>query len=123
VGHGWAASGRGRAVVAGRSTQSLAMSENATVCRCNRSLGAVSAIFASLAVLAFIAEDGCMDGGGRLSDVAWVCEVASGTSVSIWSLVSPFAISLVAVGIGIPVYFGANAIGGRLIAAYGRRHG
>lgn len=99
------------------------MSENATVCRCHRSLGVISAISASLAVLALIAEDGCWDSGGRVSDVAWDCEVASGASVNIWSLVSPFVIGLVVVGIGIPVYFGANAIGGRFIAAYGRRHG
>jgi len=99
------------------------MLENATMCGCSRSLGVISAIFASLAVLALIAEDGCMDGGGRVSDVAWVCEVASGISVNIWSLVSPFAIGLVVLGIGVPVYLGANAIGGRLIAAYGRRHG
>ena len=96
---------------------------SATVCHCNRSLGVISAIFASLAVLALIAEDGCLDGGGRVSDVAWVCEVASGASLNIWSLISPFTIGLVALGIGVPVYFGANAIGGRLIAAYGRRHG
>jgi hypothetical protein len=99
------------------------MSKNAIVCGCSRSLGVISAIFASLAVLALIAEDGCLDDGGRVSDVAWVCEVAAGASVSIWSLVSPFAISLVALGVGIPVYLGANAIGGRLIAAYSRRHG
>ena len=99
------------------------MSDNATVCRCNRSLGVISAVFASLAVLAFIAEDRCLDGGGRVSDVAWICEVASGASVNIWSLVSPFAIGLVALAIGVPVYFGANAIGGRFIAACGRRHG
>jgi hypothetical protein len=110
-------------MVAGRSTRSLAMSEDATVCRCNRSLGVISAIFASLAVLALIAQDGCLDGGGRVSDGAWVCEVASGVSVNIWSLVSPFAVGLVALGVGIPVYFGVNAIGGRFIAAYGTRHG
>jgi hypothetical protein len=99
------------------------MSENATVCRCNRSVGVICAIFASLAVLALIAQDGCLDGGGRVSDVAWVCELASGISVSIWSLVSPFVVGWVALGVGIPVYFGVNAIGGRFMAAYGRRHG
>jgi hypothetical protein len=99
------------------------MSESATVCGCRRSLGVISAIAASLAVLALIAEDGCLDGGGRVNDVAWICEVASGASVSIWSLVSPSAIGLVVLAIGIPVYLGTNAIGGRVIAAYGRRHG
>lgn len=115
--------GRWWPVVVARLARTFAMSENSTVCRCNRSLGVISAIFASLAVLGFIAENGCLDGGGRVSDVAWVCEVSSGASVSIWSLVSPFAIGLVALGIGVPVYFGANAIGGRFIAAYGKRHG
>lgn len=88
---------------------------------CNRSLGVIAGIFASLAVLVLVAEDGCLDGGGRVSDVAWVCEAASGAAVNIWSLVSPFAVGLVALGVGIPVYFGVNALGGRLIAAFGGR--
>jgi len=96
------------------------MTESATMCGCSRSLGVVCAIFASLGVLALIAQDGCLDGGGRVSDVAWVCVAASGVSVDIWSLVSPLTVGLVALGVGIPVYFGVNALGGRLIAAYGR---
>lgn len=87
--------------------------DSATVCRCNRSLGVICAIFASLAVLALIAQDACLDSGGRVSDGAWVCEVASGASVNIWSLVSPLALFLVALGVGIPVYFGVNALGER----------
>jgi hypothetical protein len=98
------------------------MSESAPMCGCNRSMGAISAIFASLGVLALIAQDGCLDGGGRVSDAAWICELASGASVNIWSLVSPFAVGAVALAIGVPVYFGVNAIGGMLIAAYARRH-
>jgi hypothetical protein len=82
---------------------------NATMCRCNRSLGVISAIFASLAALALVAQDRCLDIGGRVSDAAWVCEVAS-SSVSIWSLVSPSAIGWVALGVGLPVYFGVNSI-------------
>jgi hypothetical protein len=96
---------------------------SAPACRCHRSLGVIGAIFAGLAVLAFIAQDGCIDGGGRVSDVAWICEVASGASVSIWSLVSPAAFALVAFGVGVPVYFAVNAIGGRLLAVYRGRHG
>lgn len=79
-------------------------------CRCNRSLGVISAIFASLAVLALIAHDGCVESGGRVSDGAWICEASSGASVSIWTLVSPFAIAVVALGVGIPVYFGVSAL-------------
>ena len=99
------------------------MPEDAIPCRCNRSIGVISAIFASLGVLAFIAQDGCLDSGGRVSDAAWVCEVASGVTVNIWSFVSPLAVGLVALGVGVPVYFGVNAMGGRFIAAYGKRHG
>lgn len=80
------------------------------MCGCNRSLGVISAIFASLAVLALIAHDGCVESGGRVSDVAWICEASSGTSVSIWTLVPPFAIAMVALGVGIPVYFGVSAL-------------
>lgn len=94
------------------------MSDSTTTCRCNRSLGVISAIFASLAVLALIAENGCLDSGGRVGDAAWVCEAASGASANIWSFVSPFAMGLVALGVGIPLYFGVNALGGRFIAAY-----
>lgn len=65
----------------------------------------------------------CRLSGRSPSDVAWVCEAASGFSVNIWSLISPFATCVVALGVGIPVYFGVNAIGSRLSAAYGRRHG
>lgn len=89
-------------------------SEGTKACPCNRAPAVVSAIFACLAVLALIAQDRCLDGGGRVSDVAWVCEAASGVGVNIWSLVSPLAMGLVALGIGIPVYFGVNAIVRRL---------
>jgi hypothetical protein len=99
------------------------MSENATVCPCSRSLGVISAIFASLAVLALIAQDGCLDGGGRVSDGAWVCELASGISVSVWSFVSPLLVALVAVGVGLPFYLAVTAIGSRFIGAYAKRHG
>jgi hypothetical protein len=84
------------------------------MCHCSRSLGVVSAIFAGLAALALIAQDRCLDGGGRVSDVAWVCEAASGVGVSVWSLVSPVAVGLVALAVGIPVYFGVNAMVRRL---------
>jgi hypothetical protein len=86
------------------------MPETSALCRCNRSLGAISAIFASLAVLALIAHDGCVESGGRVSDVAWICEASSGASVSVWTLVSPFAIAMVALGVGIPVYFGVSSL-------------
>lgn len=84
------------------------------MCHCSRAPGAISAIFASLAVLALIAQDGCLEGGGRVSDVAWVCEAASGAGVNVWSLVSPLAMGLVAVGVGIPVYLAVNLVVRRL---------
>jgi hypothetical protein len=97
------------------------MSPETIACRCNRSLGTISAIFASLAVLALIAQDGCLDGGGRVSDVAWVCELASGANANIWTFVSPLAIGFVALGVGVPVYLGVNALGRRLITSYRTR--
>jgi hypothetical protein len=95
----------------------------APACRCNRSLGAISALFASLAAGALIAQDRCADAGGRMSEVAWACELASGASVSIWTLVSPLAMGIVALAVGVPVYFGANAIGSRVISALAKRDG
>lgn len=92
-------------------------------CRCNRSLGVITGLFASLAVLALIAQDECLDGGGRVSDVAWVCEMAAGSTVSLWTLVSPTMLAGVALGVGIPAYFLANAAGNRFIAALGGKNG
>lgn len=89
---------------------SKAMPEASALCRCNRSIGVISGIFASLAVLALIAHDRCMESGGRVSDAAWICEASSGASVSVWTLVSPLAIAVVALGVGIPVYFGVSAL-------------
>ena len=88
-----------------------------TGCRCHRSLGAISAVFASLAVLAYLAQDGCLDAGGRVSDAAWVCEAAAGITVGIWSFVSPTMIGLVALVVGIPVYFGVNELARRAAGA------
>jgi hypothetical protein len=70
-----------------------------------------------LAVAALLAQDRCLDSGGRLSDVAWICEGASGTVIALWSLISPVAIGLIALAVGLPVYLGVNAIGNRWIAA------
>lgn len=92
-------------------------------CRCNRSLGAICALFASLAVLALVAQDACLDAGGRVSEAAWVCETAAGATVSLWSWVSPAVVGWVALGVGVPLYFAVNAIGGRLLARLGRAHG
>ncbi len=99
------------------------MLRSATMCNCNRSLGAICAVFASLGVAAFLAQDQCLDSGGRLSDAAWVCESASGAVVALWSLISPVAIGVIAVAVGLPVYLGVSAIGSRWIAAYGKEHG
>ena len=92
-------------------------------CACSRSLGAICALFASIAVAALLAQDSCLDSGGRLSDAAWVCESASGTVVALWSLISPVAIGVVFLAVGLPVYLAVNAIGNRWIASYGKQHG
>ena len=98
---------------------------SATICGCSRSLAAICAVFASLAVAALLAQDQCLDSGGRLSDTAWVCESASGTVIALWSLLSPVAIGVIALAVGLPVYLAVSAIGNRWIrfAARGRGAG
>jgi len=54
-----------------------------------------------------------------VSDAAWACELASGASASLWSLVSPGMAVLVVLAVGVPVYLAANALGRRLIVACG----
>ena len=86
------------------------------LCRCSRSLGAICGLFAALAVGALLAEDRCLDAGGRVSEAGWVCELASGASASLWSSLTPLTVVAVAVAVGVPVYFLVNALGQRLIA-------
>lgn len=90
-----------------------------TPCRCNRSLAVLGGLFAALAACAFLAEDACLDRGGRVSDASWACELASGGAVSLWSLLSPSAVALGALAVGVPVAFVVNAIGKRFIVACG----
>lgn len=90
-----------------------------TPCRCNRSLAVLGGLFAALAACAFLAEDACLDLGGRVSDASWACELASGGAVSLWSLLSPSAVALGALAVGVPVAFVGNAIGKRFIVACG----
>ena len=90
-----------------------------TPCGCNRSLAVLGGLFASLAACAFLAEDACRDGGGRVSDTAWVCEMAAGASASLWSMLSPFAAGLAFVVVGVPVFLIVNAVGRRFIVACG----
>lgn len=58
-----------------------------------------------------------------MSDAAWVCESASGSVIALWSLISPVAIGVIALAVGLPVYLAVSAIGNRWIAAYGKQHG
>jgi hypothetical protein len=90
-----------------------------TPCRCNRSLAVLGALFASLAACALLAEDACRDGGGRVSDAAWACELASGASVSLWQFLPPAGALAAAVVVGVPAYLVVNAIGRRFITACG----
>lgn len=96
--------------------------ETSAKCGCNHSLGVTCGIFAGIAVALFLAEDRCLDTGGRLSDTAWTCEVASGAISSLWGLVTPGIIA-VAVFVGIPVYFAVTVVGRRWILRYGKHHG
>ena len=79
-------------------------------CRCSRAPAAVCALFAALAAAALLAQDACLDAGGRVSDSAWACEMASGASASLWTLVGPAALAAVALVVGLPVYLAADAI-------------
>jgi len=96
--------------------------ETGTKCGCNHSLAVICGIFAGVAVALFLAGDRCLDAGGRLSDTAWTCEVASGAISSLWGLVTP-GITAVAVLVGILVYFAVTVIGRRWILRYGKHHG
>lgn len=93
------------------------------MCRCNRSLAVLCALFAGIAVATLIAEDRCLDAGGRLSDSAWICETASGTTASLWTLLNPTTIGLVVAAVGVPVFWVINAIGERRTVANGTQHG
>ena len=90
-------------------------------CRCGHSVAAVCALFASLAAAAFLAEDGCLDAGGRVSDSAWTCELASGAMQSLWSQLTPALVLFVIALVGLPVYFAVDALARRLIANPGER--
>src|SRR5690606_1397626 len=106
--------GRGQSGAHAHAQRAAVTTEGAVPCGCHRSLGVIGALFASLGALALVAQEGCHDGGGQVSDAAWVCEAASGASVSIWSMLSPVTVAVVALAVGIPAYFGVNALGARL---------
>jgi hypothetical protein len=80
-------------------------------CGCSHSLAAICGVFAGIAVALFLAGDRCLDGGGRLSDDAWVCEAADAVS-PLWSLVTP-GIAVLAALAAIGVYLAANALSRR----------
>lgn len=88
-------------------------------CGCNRSLAVLGGLFSGLAACVFLAQDTCLDRGGVVSDAAWLCELASGASVSLWSLLSPAGAVLAIAVVGLPAYFIVNAIGRRFISACG----
>lgn len=99
------------------------MPGNAINCRCSHSLAAICAVFASVAVTAFVAEDGCLDAGGRVSDVAWACELAAGASEPLWSHVSIAGVGFVFLLIGVPVYLVVNSMGRHWILTHGKQQG
>lgn len=86
-----------------------------TACGCTRSVAFVCALFATLAAAAFLAEDRCLDAGGRVSDAAWVCEGLAVAGTSLWSLLSPATAGLLALAVGLPVYIVVDRIGQRLL--------
>lgn len=90
-----------------------------TPCGCSRSVAVLGGLFASLATCLLVAEGSCRDAGGRLSEAAWTCDMASGASASLWTLVSPWTLAGVALVVGVPVFLAVNAIGRRFIVACG----
>jgi hypothetical protein len=98
------------------------MMDTGTRCGCNHSLAVICGVFAGIAVALLLAEQRCLDSGGRVSDAAWLCEAASGGVGSLWGLVTPGIVAL-AVLVGIPVYFAASALGRRWLFRYGKHHG
>jgi hypothetical protein len=96
--------------------------ETGTNCGCNRSLAVICGIFAAGAVALFLAGDRCLDAGGKLSDAAWTCDVASGASSSLWGLVTPGILAM-AVFAGILVYSAVTVIARRWLFRYGKHHG
>jgi hypothetical protein len=91
-------------------------------CGCNHSLAVICAVFAGMAVALFLAEDRCLDLGGRVSDTAWSCLDASGAVSALWGLVSPEMYAVASV-VGIAVYFAVAALGRRWLFRYGKHHG
>jgi hypothetical protein len=88
-------------------------------CGCNHSVAFVGGLFASLGAALFIAEDRCLDAGGRLSDVAWACEAPWGALSPLWNLVTPGVIAATLVLVGAPVYFAIAYAGRRWLFRYG----
>jgi hypothetical protein len=89
---------------------------NDLVCRCGRSLALICALFASLAAAVLLAEDHCLDGGGRVSGAAWMCELGPGASQSLWTQVSPASVAFVVLAVGLPTYLVVAAVARRWLA-------
>lgn len=81
-------------------------------CACGHSLALICGIAAAGSMAALLAQDRCLDLGGRLSDAAWICEAGS-RAIPFWSLVSAQSGVLALLLVGVPVYFAVRAIGRR----------
>jgi hypothetical protein len=81
-------------------------------CACNYSLAVICGVFAAIAVALVLAEGRCLEGGGRVSDTAWVCEAANGAVGLLWGLVTP-GIAAVALLVGVAIYFAVAFTGRR----------
>ncbi len=81
-------------------------------CGCNYSLAVICAVFSAIAVALVLAQDRCLDAGGRLSDTAWTCQAASGAVSLLWGLITPGIVAVAAL-IGAAVYFGVAFAGRR----------
>ena len=93
-----------------------------TRCGCNYSLAVICGLFTGIGVALYLAQDRCLDGGGRVSNAAWSCEGISGAASSLWELVTP-GITAVVVFAGILVFLAVAAFGRRWLFRYGKHHG
>ena len=98
------------------------MIDRGAKCGCNHSLAVICGTFASIAVALFLAEDRCLDAGGRVSDTAWSCEAASGAVSLLWGLVTPGIVAVMTF-VGILVYVAVAVLGRRWLFRYGKHHG
>jgi hypothetical protein len=96
--------------------------EPRTKCGCSDSLAVICGVFGGGAVVLLLAEDRCLDAGGKLSDFAWTCQTAPGTTSSLWALATPGIITTATI-VGFLIYLALRVLGRRWIFRHSKQHG